>query len=172
MLKSWNPRIEVAWSTEEKLILDAAVLLAQQVNQESYIRDLLSFLYRHSGADVVMLCRKTALPQEMQVRHLLLKGESMPLQAYYPLQGTPCANVNRHGVLYFAEGVQKQFPQDHYLRVFRIESYFGAPILGATGELVGIVSLLHHKPLPNPHLLELLLTILSPPLETLLEKPV
>ncbi|MBC3539942.1 GAF domain-containing protein [Rufibacter sediminis] len=170
MLGNWNTRLEVVWSSEEKAALDAAVLLTQRSEHASYVSDVLHFLYQHSGAHVVMICHRTPVPGEMKILQILFQGKPYPTQATYPLAGTPCANVSRHGVLYFDSGVKDRFPLDIYLGEYGIESYFGAPLLNASDELVGVVALQHQKSLPNPHFLELLLTILSPSLEAVLEK--
>ncbi|WP_169788152.1 GAF domain-containing protein [Rufibacter tibetensis] len=169
MLGIWNPRLEVAWATEDETILDAAVRLSQRSEQPSFADDVLLFLHQHSGADVIMICHKTSVKGEMKILRLLYQGQSLPIQATYTLEGTPCANVTRHGVLYFPTGVQKRFPADVHLREYGIDSYFGSPLMGTSGDLLGVVALQHQKPLPNAQLIELLLTILSPSLETLLE---
>ncbi|KAA3439486.1 GAF domain-containing protein [Rufibacter hautae] len=170
MLETWNPRLEVVWTADDKVVLDTAVLLSQNVNQASYVSDVLLFLYQHSAADVIMICQKSSPTREMKILRMLYQGQVLPMKASYPIDGTPCANVNRHGVLYFASGVRDRFPLDNYLRNYGIESYFGAPLMNSADELTGVVALLHKKSLPNPYLLELLLTILSPSLESLLER--
>ncbi|WP_205503674.1 GAF domain-containing protein [Rufibacter psychrotolerans] len=171
MLETWNPRLEVAWSTDDIQVLDAAVLLSQQSEQAAYAEKVLMFLYEQTHAHVLMLCRRASLtPQgQMQALTILLQGQLLPSQPQYSIEGSPCANVTRHGVLYFPAGVQKLFPKDAYLQHFGINSYFGAPLLDSNSNLLGIVAILHQKPLANPSLLELVLTILSPSLEALLE---
>ncbi|RNI31297.1 GAF domain-containing protein [Rufibacter latericius] len=170
MLETWNPKLEVVWNADETAILDSAVLLTQHSEQASFVSDVLMFLYQHSGADIIMICHKTKLAGEMKILEILFKGQLFPAQATYPLQGTPCANVTRHGVRYFASGVKDRFPLDSYLRKYEIESYFGAPLMGSSDDLIGVVALQHQKTLENPYLLELLLTILSPSLEARLDR--
>lgn len=170
MIETWNPRLEVVWTADDKVVLDTAVLLSQNVNQASYVSEVLLFLYQHSAADVIMICQKSGTGDDMKILRILHQGQVLPVNASYPIEGTPCANVTRHGVLYFASGVKDRFPMDNYLREYGIDSYFGAPFMNSSDELMGVVALLHKKSLPNPHLLELLLTILSPSLESLLER--
>ncbi|WP_207435470.1 GAF domain-containing protein [Sabulibacter ruber] len=170
VLETWNPRLEVSWNSDEKIVLDESVLLTQQSGQVSYLDRVLQFLYKHTGAEVVMVCRKTKEEGKMQVVRIFYQGQALGINPMVDLEGTPCANLNRHGVLYFPSKVQKLFPRDLYLQEYGINSYFGAPLMDSNNELIGTLAILHQKPLPNPNLLEFVITILSPSLEILLEK--
>ncbi|AKQ46358.1 hypothetical protein TH63_13155 [Rufibacter radiotolerans] len=169
MVELLNSKLEVTWSAEEKTILDAAVALAEESHQPTFIRDVLLFLYQHSRAKFILVSRKGPQPEEMTSLGLLVDGTLTFEQITYSLAGTPCELVQKHEICYFPRDTQALFPTDEYLSLYGIDSYFGAPLLNATGEVTGLVTLMHQEPLANPTLIELILSILSPPLEELLE---
>lgn len=172
MVEILNTKLEVCWSSEDKLVLDAALALAARSQSPSYPQDVLHFLYQRTQALILLIAVRGEKPGEMDSVALLYKGQAVPEQISYKLAGTPCAQVQKHQICYYPTHTQRLFPEDAYLTDFNIESYLGGPLLNAAGETVGLIALMHQQTLPNPHLLELLLTILSPPLEALLEPPV
>ncbi len=66
----------------------------------------------------------------------------------YVLEGTPCGEVckTRRIVLY-AEHVRKHFVDDESLADLNIESYLGAPVLDASGNLCGIIAVMDDSPM-------------------------
>ena len=170
MVELLNSKLEVTWSTEEKIILDAAVALAEESHRPTFVREVLHFLYRHSQAKFVLVSRRGAHPTEMTSLGLLIDGKIVSERISYSLAGSPCEHVQKHQICYFLKDTQALFPTDKYLKLYGIESYFGAPLLNSAGEVAGLVTLMHQEPLTNPMLIELILSILSPPLEALLEE--
>lgn len=67
----------------------------------------------------------------------------------YPLKGTPCDDAVRcpDGCL-VPTGAAAQFPEDESLRVMGVDSYMGAAMHTARGELLGVVSVMHDGALP------------------------
>lgn len=68
----------------------------------------------------------------------------------YDLAGTPCAKVVGHRLCHFPHGVAEQFPDDRLLADMRIQSYLGAPLFSNDGRPLGLLAVLHDRPLPFP----------------------
>ncbi len=68
----------------------------------------------------------------------------------YDLAGTPCAKVVGHKLCHFPHGVAEQFPEDRLLADMRVQSYLGAPLFGTDGRPLGLLAVLHDRPLPFP----------------------
>jgi len=65
----------------------------------------------------------------------------------WDLDGTPCEHVTHRGFCFYAHGVVAAFPQDAMLRELGIEAYVGAALHGSDGRALGLMSLMHDKPL-------------------------
>ncbi len=154
-------RDETARRRQEALIFDVARQLVSGQG-DTFFRGLVQQLATSLGVDYVMVAETVSQDSQPCARTLALwgRGEFMALMTY-PLKGTPCAEVFDRATCYFPERVQKRFPADHALAEMGAESYLGVPLYGE-GELpIGLLSILHHKPLPEPELARSLLTIFS-----------
>jgi two-component system, cell cycle sensor histidine kinase and response regulator CckA len=66
----------------------------------------------------------------------------------YALDGTPCERALAAGELaYYPAGVAGLFPRDVALARRGIEDYMGCPLLGPAGDRLGILVVLHDRPL-------------------------
>jgi len=65
----------------------------------------------------------------------------------YELKGTPCADVLDRKVTLIPSGAIDKYPQDKLLAEMGIDSYFGAPLVNAGGEKVGLVAVLDTWPM-------------------------
>ncbi|MCG8427038.1 MAG: PAS domain S-box protein [Chromatiales bacterium] len=68
----------------------------------------------------------------------------------YPLAGTPCEEIVQGDPQLIPDGVMQRFPDDSFLQREGIQSYFGAPLISSTGEILGLVSVMGINPMaPN-----------------------
>ncbi len=67
----------------------------------------------------------------------------------YPLKGTPCADVVKHGTCIFPSDVQQLFPNDKMLKTMNIEGYIGRAMLDSHEKLLGILVVMDGKPLQH-----------------------
>jgi PAS domain S-box-containing protein len=75
----------------------------------------------------------------------------------YPLAGTPCEAVIGGEICHHPRGIQALFPDDHDLAALDAEGYFGLPLVGSSGDVVGHIALIHDRPLvPEPQDLAML----------------
>jgi PAS domain S-box-containing protein len=66
----------------------------------------------------------------------------------YPLAGTPCETVLGSGELvYHPSGVAQLFPADEGLAKRGVEAYLGAPLLAPDGARLGLLVVMHDRPL-------------------------
>ncbi|MBI3778549.1 MAG: EAL domain-containing protein [Gammaproteobacteria bacterium] len=77
----------------------------------------------------------------------------------YDLHGTPCENVVGQRFCAYPDHVQQLFPQDKPLQEMGIESYMGAPLFDSAGAPIGLIALLHSRPLTGYQRAESILTI-------------
>ncbi len=79
----------------------------------------------------------------------------------YPLENTPCANVLKHGICIYPEGVQQLFPDDKMLKSMSIEGYSGRALLDSHDKLLGILVVMDNKPLQHTNEMSELLEIFA-----------
>lgn len=79
----------------------------------------------------------------------------------YTLDGTPCQQVIRHGLSAFPTNVQAAFPDDDMLKELGAESYIGAPLLNSAGKPLGILAVLHTRPVHDVGLVTSMLQIFA-----------
>lgn len=65
----------------------------------------------------------------------------------YELRGTPCQDVLDGTLELVAEGAQQRYPDDAFLALWGVESYFGRPLIGSNDEPFGVVSVMHTQPM-------------------------
>lgn len=66
----------------------------------------------------------------------------------YDLTGTPCEEVVNKGMCVFPSEVQRLFPADVMLSEMSVQSYLGLALRSASGETMGLLSVLGTEPLP------------------------
>ncbi len=66
----------------------------------------------------------------------------------YEATGTPCEHVLQSGdAVCFPNHVRELFPRDDYLVRRGVEAYLGAPLIGASGQVIGVLCVYHDQPL-------------------------
>lgn len=74
----------------------------------------------------------------------------------YALEGTTCHTVISGGDCFYPSNVQALFPHDQFLVDMGIESYWGTTLQNSTGELLGVMAIMHDQPIietPQTHAL-------------------
>lgn len=67
----------------------------------------------------------------------------------YNLNGTPCQDVINQKPCFHACDIQKAYPMDHLLEEMGAESYLGTPLIGASGESLGVLVAMDNNPMDN-----------------------
>lgn len=113
-------------------------------------------------------CMVRALAEALSVRWVLLcalhpvnRGKARTVAVWddgpganfeYDLEDTPCANIVASGTCAYAHGIAQLFPEDITLQEMGAESYAGAPLRSASGEVLGLLAVLDTKPLEDAQL--------------------
>ncbi len=79
----------------------------------------------------------------------------------YDVEGTPCESVYEGQNVVFPEKVQERFPDDHYLKEFKIESYIGFSLMNESGKTTGILGVMDDKPIVDIATVKSVLTIFA-----------
>jgi formate hydrogenlyase transcriptional activator len=66
----------------------------------------------------------------------------------YDLAGTPCDDVVRGRLCHHPAGVKDGFPKAKLLVELGVESYLGAPLLDADGNVLGLLAVFDKRPMP------------------------
>jgi PAS domain S-box-containing protein len=88
----------------------------------------------------------------------------------YDLRGTPCQQVAGKDFFHWPTGVQQQFPLDTALVEMGVDSYMGIPLVTTNGTPLGLMALLHSKPIDEPELARTILHVLAPRVTAELER--
>jgi len=80
---------------------------------------------------------------------LSVNGEDGELFAY-ELATTPCAEVVGKEARAFPRDVQDAFPDDELLVDFNAQAYIGVPLFGAADRPLGVLAVVHSKPIEDP----------------------
>ena len=78
---------------------------------------------------------------------------------YQLVPATVCGSVECKTVCHFPEGVRKLYPEDEILREFQVEAFIGHPLTDASGRVLGLLAVMHAKPLANPGQIQSVLQI-------------
>src|SRR5204862_2398326 len=66
----------------------------------------------------------------------------------YAVEGSPCLNaIQKRGTVIYAEGVADLFPGDPGLKARGIQAYVGTSLHAADGGALGVLVVMHRKPL-------------------------
>lgn len=96
----------------------------------------------------VLLC--TLHPVNRQRARTVAVWDDGPAANFeYELEDTPCANIVASGTCAYARGVTHLFPKDVTLQEMGAESYVGAPLRSANGDVLGLLAVLGDKPLED-----------------------
>jgi hypothetical protein len=156
---------------EENKVLEKALALTAQERSESFLEEAASFVAKYTGVAYVII---GILTQENRFIRtcVFLKEKEVLGNVTYSLQGTPCEVVRTQGFCYYPFNVTHNFPEDKELQEMQIESYLGSFLLSEANEPIGIVALMHTKPIENAAFAEHLVLMLCPAIEEVLAKVV
>ncbi|NIB40865.1 EAL domain-containing protein [Pseudomaricurvus alkylphenolicus] len=115
---------------------------------EEYFAKLVEKLSRQLGLDYVIVGQ--FLQSTTRVRTLAVWNEAGRQENFeYELAGTPCRDLSQRGICCFAEGITKLYPADKMLVDLDMESYIGVVLRGKSGEPLGLLVALGHKPIEH-----------------------
>ncbi|MFA6045078.1 MAG: ATP-binding protein [Phycisphaerales bacterium] len=115
--------------------------------------DFLQALVLHltSTLDVrwAMIARTSrATPSKAEVVAIADRSQLQPLFSYN-LQGTPCAEAFAQDVCFVSDGASAAYPDDAILADMKVQGYAGMRLQDSKGRNVGLLAVLHDRPLPE-----------------------
>jgi PAS domain S-box-containing protein len=88
----------------------------------------------------------------------------------YNVAGTPCENVFKSQLCHYSSAVTKLFPEDALLQEMGVDAFMGVPLFASTGESLGLMVVLHDRPIRHAGLAASILQIYSTRAATELER--
>jgi PAS domain S-box-containing protein len=137
-----NATIRKRRHEQQKLLIDCARLVGRE-----FIDETVAVLANALDARWVMLCEIDHEPTRMAHTIAYWADGECRANFSYELQGTPCGDVIEDRVCVHSSGIQRLFPDDAVLVEMGAESYIGAPLHASNGQLLGLLAVLHDKPL-------------------------
>ncbi len=128
---------------------------------DAFFASLVRHLAETIGSDYALV-GELAPHCPSSVRTIAVFANGEPADNFtYDLTGTPCAGVLTGGFCSYAEGARKRFPSDHLLQQMQVDAYLGVPLRSATGQAMGIMSIMSRSPIRNPELAESIFSIFA-----------
>lgn len=124
---------------------------------ESLVNDLASAL--RTDCALIGLC-PPGEPDRMRALASHLHGELVD-DLEYAIPGTPHERTLDSGLCVFPTDIRTLFPQDSALAEQAWDSYAGAPLYDINGNAIGVLAVMHTRPLHNPDLVRSLLQVFS-----------
>lgn len=124
-----------------------------------FLNVLVKFLGELTETDYVIIdVFKRNNPLVAKTIAIYAKGDIIP-NFEYELKCTPCENVMGKSLCVYKKNIQKLFPKDKLLEDMNVESYIGIPLWDSLGQAIGLIAIMHSKPINDSETLELILQI-------------
>ena len=122
----------------------------QTATGEDYLRSLSRNVAKSLDMKYVLIGRPVAPANDSIETVVVWAGEDFADNIVYDLVGTPCKEVfTGNRVCIHDRDAAILFPDDILLAQMGVESYVGAPIVGPSGDLLGLFVLLDDKPVKD-----------------------
>jgi PAS domain S-box-containing protein len=142
-------------------ILHGAAEAVATIEGDAVFRDLVRYLASSLQVDVAFI----ALPLESdcaKMRMLAFYADGRLIEDFeYPLAGSPCEAVIRHGYRMYPSGLAQHFPLDPDFRAMQLDSYAGYPLNDAHGRTLGLIAVIARKTFASPAHFESILKIFA-----------
>lgn len=150
---------------EQKAEADHALLrLAQGTHSgtgKSFFSSLVNDLASALRTDCALIGLRDPLkPDCMHTLAICLHGNQAD-NFDYTISGSPCERTLQGEIAIFASDIKTAFSHHTILPRNDWDSYAGAPLHNAHGEVIGVLVVMHSKPLRNPDLVRSLLQVFS-----------
>ncbi|HEY5919483.1 MAG TPA: sigma 54-interacting transcriptional regulator [Chryseolinea sp.] len=129
---------------------------------EEFFRALIGTIGDALQADAVWLTEFHKEQNSMTTKSFWHLGHYLDNFTYL-IEATPCEQVIKSSdLVHYSDSIRDLFPDDHkMLEKFKSESYIGAPLHDAKGEVIGSIAFLHSKPIPMTDDVTLVLKIVK-----------
>lgn len=115
---------------------------------QAYQEALAKYLSSRFGLNIALIGMLDASGENIQSIAMAEDGRLVP-NITYPLADTPCCVVVAEESCFYAGRLRELFPDDAWFRQVNAEGYAGVRLQDANGNVIGIVSAISRKPLPD-----------------------
>ncbi len=138
--------------------LQNVALSITSVQGENVLRQLASYVCESLRVDFALI----GSVRDGVVDTLAVCDRGVALERFaYDLAGTPCEDVVGKQFLIHPDNLLHHYPGNALLRRFGFRSYAGIPLFDSAGEAIGILAVLHRRPIRQPQFVASLLKIYS-----------
>jgi PAS domain S-box-containing protein len=150
--------IDVSASRRIERAMRQLALDISSVQGETVLRELTGFICQSLEVDFALIGRM----QGERIETLATSDRSGAAENFcYPIAGTPCETVWGKDLRIVCDGLASLYPGDSLATRFGYRSYAGLPLFDSAGAPIGIIAVLHRRPLADTALVETLLRIYS-----------
>lgn len=114
---------------------------------EEFIRSVIKQLCKALKTDLAFIVQITRRGSEMTSSLMLAEGEQIQSRPTLPLENTMFEEVVRKGYRAFASDVREAYPQDLVLQDLGAQSCAAMPLVDHRGITVGVMGVIHRKPM-------------------------
>lgn len=125
---------------------------------EDYFLHLVVTLCECVGARYALVAEHMPGTHELQTVAFAQDGRALD-NFRYSADGTPCEEVLDHGPQSYSAAVSTLFPDDADLVTLGVECYVGVPLVGAGGESIGVLTVMHDQRFDEPVHVESILEV-------------
>ena len=141
-----------------------------QATGEQFFRNLVQRLAQTLGVCCAMVAEVDKLRPSRARTLAMWSCNEFVDNAEYELVGTPCADILTRTACHYFHHVADLFPRDEALRTMGVESYVGMPLRDSAGNVLGLIAIMHDRPLVESQLAESMLAVFSARAATELER--
>lgn len=153
-------RAETARERREHLIMQVAESTSRGADAD-FLQQLTQTLAEALGVDWAFIGECHPIPRpRVTTLSVFGNGERRP-NFEYELSGTPCERVLQGEDCVYPRGVYEQFPGDPDLSAMGIEAYIGSPVTDSQGRLMGVLAVLHGRPMEDTELVHQVVRIFA-----------
>jgi PAS domain S-box-containing protein len=148
---------------QQEEILQNIALGVSAKTGTAFFQALVEYLSKALGMEFAFIC-ELITPECQSIRTIAGYGDGQAVEGYeYNLEGTPCEQVVvvDQQLCAYPCGIQQQFPKDTYLGDIRAEAYMGLPLIGANGQILGLISVISRQPIADPDFMAHILQIFA-----------
>ncbi len=156
-----SPRAPADPAASERLrrVIEAVGHPVRSATGDDYLRELVVHLSRELGVRYALIGELRPDKKERVFTIAMAEsGKSVP-PLDYELAGTPCESVFGGATCVYHTGVRELFPRDKLLVTIGADSYVGAPLRGADGAVLGLLTVLDDKALSDTSLVTAVLEL-------------
>lgn len=139
--------IDITQRKRNEVLLRSLVETTSWATGRQFFRSLIEDATRGLGFRFAHIGIVTGTKRD-KIRTLAFwNGKRIDKNFEYDLNGTPCAKVIQKAACFHYNNVATEFPEDRFLAEKGIESYLGVPLMGRSGDVLGILVVMDTEPL-------------------------